>query len=513
MSRFVLGVPHVMAAILLGVAYGSGDIRTVPAISALRGSTVELPCEVDRPFIAVYWYRHNSTGDPDYKIVIQNYQNKIHNNGGPRFNMTPTHTLVLRNVSVADETTYSCHAALRNGDWPRGSTNLSVIVRAEPLHPTVDHCKTTSEGECTYTVGKLMEEFELFPIVCRVNMIRPAVSLSWISVKGDTHSEEYAWKETPAEGGLWNVSLGLRVSRYDVERKFRCLAEGISVKGSTEMVVHLKREPAIPQDTGAGTSQRECQSVNHFIAIIVVLVLILGFLACGLLYLMYRLKEKRKRVSKYKPGKLATVDHTSFGLPKKTRLAVYGLAGAGRSSFIKSIMYSVSGQLPLLGTGKPKDGKGATVKSSCYRVTRNIVIQDTVDLPAEDMDKTSKVIHTMQKDGICCPVIVLSRNSEIGNHEDIFKEFVADIKTALSSAPIFVVTRQNGDKGDMGDDKIKEKIASLGGVDDRIFFVNNILKETSEDEPKMAFLDILLKLLQVADDNMVQRMVNAPVKV
>ncbi|XP_071509922.1 uncharacterized protein [Diadema antillarum] len=524
MSRFVVGVP--LAAILLGVAYGSGDIRTVPAISALRGSTVELPCEVDRPFIAVYWYRHNSMGDPDYEIVIQNYDNQIINDGGPRFNMTPSHTLVLRNLSVADETTYSCHAALRNGDWPRGSTNLTVIVRAEPLHPTVDHCKTTSEGECTYTVGKLMEEFELFPIVCRVNMIRPAVSLSWMSVKGDTHSEEYARTEIPAEDGLWNVSLGLKVSRYEVGRKFRCLAEGIAVKGSTEMVVHLKREQD-PQVIGTAAPLCECRSTNGFIAVIVVLVLFLVSLICGVLYLIRTLREarsklkvagpeelpqselqaKRQQVLSYTPGARATEDQgtTVRRLPKKARLAVYGLAGAGRSSFIKSLIYSVRGEFPHIGTGKAKSGEGATFKPRFYKITpqRTVLIQDTVDLPANDKEAMSNVIDTMQKKRICCPVIVLSRNQGIAPHEGTFNKFVEDIKGKLSSTPVFVVTRQNGDEGSADDTKIKEKITAIGGVDDKIFFVDNILQETDDDKPKNAFLDILLKLLQVADDNMV----------
>ncbi|XP_072175624.1 uncharacterized protein [Diadema setosum] len=233
----------VLAAILWGCADGSDEILILPAISGLRGSTVELPCEVERPssVIAVVWYRHNSTGDPASTMVIQKFQNKVINSAGPRFIMTSTYSLVIRDLLVDDETTYSCHVALGNGDSPRLYINLTVIVLAEPLHPTVDHCKPTSDGECTYTVGKLMEEFELFPIVCRVSMVRPPVHLSWTSVKGDTHSEEYARRNIYVEGGFWNASLALKVSRHEVGRKFRCLAEGVAVKGTTQMIALVQR--------------------------------------------------------------------------------------------------------------------------------------------------------------------------------------------------------------------------------------------------------------------------------
>ncbi|XP_071490472.1 uncharacterized protein [Diadema antillarum] len=214
-----------------------------------------------------------------------------------------------------------------------------------------------------------------------------------------------------------------------------------------------------------------------------------------------QLQETRKNIEDYKPGAYAMVVLKS--LPEKALLAVYGVGGAGRSSFAKSLIYSVTDEYPSIETGTPEpDGQGVTTGSNFYRINGNISIQDTIDLP-NSPNEVSEVVTRMMADKICCPIVVMGRNQDIQQYESTFRQFIKDIKQRLSFPPVFVVTRKN--EGDAGDNRMKEQITGLGGVPDRIIFVDNILEETDDDDRKKIFLEVLRKLLRVADNNMVEK--------
>ncbi|XP_072176157.1 uncharacterized protein [Diadema setosum] len=214
------------------------NVRTLPAVS-VAGSTVELPCEIHESVAAVTWYRHSFLGDTateNAEILAYMLESKVTNEAGARFSITPTYALVVINISVEDETTYSCYVALNAGGGYASYVNLTVIILAQPLHPTVDYCTPTREGVCIYTVAESIEDSETFTIICRVNMVRPAVRLSWNITDGGTNLME----EKQEEGGLWNVSLPIKVSKYDVRSKFTCLAAGVAVNGSSKITAFIE---------------------------------------------------------------------------------------------------------------------------------------------------------------------------------------------------------------------------------------------------------------------------------
>ncbi|XP_072176153.1 uncharacterized protein [Diadema setosum] len=227
-----------MAAILLRLACGSDNVRTLPAVS-VAGSTVELPCEFHESVAAVTWYRHSFLGDTaaeNAEILAYMLESKVTNEAGARFSITPTYALVVINISVEDETTYSCYVALNAGGGYASYVNLTVINLAQPLHPTVDYCTPIREGVCIYTVAESIEDSETFTIICRVNMVRPAVRLSWNITEGGTNLMD----EKQEEGGLWNVSLPIKVSKYDVGSRLTCLAAGSAVNGSSKITAFIE---------------------------------------------------------------------------------------------------------------------------------------------------------------------------------------------------------------------------------------------------------------------------------
>ncbi|XP_071509928.1 uncharacterized protein [Diadema antillarum] len=228
-----------MAVIFWRRACGSDNVRTLPAISGVSGSTIELPCEIHEPVAVVTWYRYSFLGDTaaeNAKSLVYTIGSEVTNEAGPRFSMTPTYSLAVKDLSVEDENTYSCYVALEVGGGYASYINLTVIALAQPLHPTVDYCTPTREGVCIYTVAESIEDSETFAIICRVNMVRPAVRLSWNITEGGTNLTE----EKQVEGGLWNVSLSIKVSKYEVGDKLTCLAAGSAVNGSSQITAFIE---------------------------------------------------------------------------------------------------------------------------------------------------------------------------------------------------------------------------------------------------------------------------------
>ncbi|XP_072175622.1 uncharacterized protein [Diadema setosum] len=209
----------------------------------------------------------------------------------------------------------------------------------------------------------------------------------------------------------------------------------------------------------------------------------------------------RRKLATYKPGAYARV--VQENLPKKTLLAVYGVEGGGRSSLSKSLIYSVTDEYRRIETGPSKDGRGVTKESSFYSINDNIAIQDTIGLP-KGPNEVSNVVDKMLTDEICCPIIVIGRNQDIEPYKPMYRKFITDITERLSFPPVFVVTCRD-DKGNPDGSPMNKLITNLGGASDRIFFVDNILEETSDELSKKDFLALLVKLLEVADDNIIRK--------
>ncbi|XP_041470055.1 uncharacterized protein LOC121419663 [Lytechinus variegatus] len=104
-------------------------LQTEESLTAVRGGIISVPCKVSVPAHAVYWYKHNFTGAPyaGASLVARDFFGFTDPlQGFERFSITKDYSLFIRNITVHDETTYSC--LVEEIDWERGYTDLRVIA-------------------------------------------------------------------------------------------------------------------------------------------------------------------------------------------------------------------------------------------------------------------------------------------------------------------------------------------------------------------------------------------------
>ncbi|XP_072166182.1 uncharacterized protein [Diadema setosum] len=158
---------------------GEGQVSTKPFVTAYLGRSVELPCEISRPPYTVFWYEHLSTGAPDKdpKIVVQNINGEDIATTEPRFEITSDFSLMIHNVTVQDETTYSCRVVWFD-DQMTSYTHLRVVALADKLNPiVVANCRRNGTDRCVYYIAPSESTIQL---KCQVSGVRPAVNLTWI---------------------------------------------------------------------------------------------------------------------------------------------------------------------------------------------------------------------------------------------------------------------------------------------------------------------------------------------
>nr|XP_054760971.1 uncharacterized protein LOC129267270 [Lytechinus pictus] len=187
------------------------ELHTERSVKVVRGRNVSLICSFTDPADAVYWYKHNSTGAPvdEAELVAREYLGISDPLPGiERFRITEDYRLLISEVSIADETTYSCFVVLQAGLPKRGYTDLRVIVLADSDGPKIGSCNTIVPGECTYNVPTDPPEEVVF--VCELCGVRPLVNLAW--VRSDGRVMEQALRPLIVEkDGLYDVASILKV--------------------------------------------------------------------------------------------------------------------------------------------------------------------------------------------------------------------------------------------------------------------------------------------------------------
>nr|XP_054760972.1 uncharacterized protein LOC129267271 [Lytechinus pictus] len=211
----------------------SFELHTERSVKVVRGRNASLICTFTDSAHAVYWYKHNSTGAPDddAEVVASELLGRSDPLPGmERFRITEDYRLLISEVSIADETTYSCVVVPRTGETTRGYTDLRIIDLADSLGPIIGPCNTFVPGECTYNV--LTDPPEEFVFVCELDDVRPPVNLIWI--RSDDRVMEQALGPLIVEkDGLYDVKSILKVPKSGFEYHYVCQATGDAVQNAS----------------------------------------------------------------------------------------------------------------------------------------------------------------------------------------------------------------------------------------------------------------------------------------
>ncbi|XP_072166122.1 uncharacterized protein [Diadema setosum] len=223
------------------------DVSTKTFVTAYWGKSVELPCQISRPPYAVFWYQHNFTGAPDNnaRVVVQNFDGEELARVGPRFEITSNFSLVIHDVSVEDETTYSCRVAWFD-DQMTSYTHLRVVALADEFSPiVVENCRKKGTDRCTYYIDPSESTIQL---KCEVIDVRPAVNLTWIdALTGEVLPAGKTNRTLDWETGLITVYRVTPVSGSDKGQDRMCQANGEAVGGVSNLTVYLWKEPQAPR--------------------------------------------------------------------------------------------------------------------------------------------------------------------------------------------------------------------------------------------------------------------------
>ncbi|XP_063959318.1 uncharacterized protein LOC135154985 [Lytechinus pictus] len=222
-------------------------LYTEKNLTAVRGGNMSLPCRFSVPAHAAYWYKHNFTGasEDGASLVARDYQGITdHIPGFERFSITRDYSLIIRNIIVHDETTYSCLVFNMDLNEERGYTDLRVIALAEPLEPIIEiiePCTFTAQGECIYhvdrsTIGKDTSEDVI--LVSKLFNVRPLPNLTWIGSNGRLH--ENATYQTKEKDGLFSISSQIQVSKSHLNHHYTCQAKGEAMNGTSSVVISFE---------------------------------------------------------------------------------------------------------------------------------------------------------------------------------------------------------------------------------------------------------------------------------
>ncbi|XP_063959118.1 nectin-2-like [Lytechinus pictus] len=239
--------PLVFCWMFVGAA--SFNLLTEESITAVLGRNVSLPCSFSVPVLAVYWYKHEFSGAPDDDAILiasdyMGFTDPIP--GFERFRIGDDYRLVINDVLLLDETTYSCIVVPHHFDNQRGYTDLRVIALANPQVPIISSCETTEPGRCSFIIE---EDEEGVTLDCNIYNARPPANVTWTSsdgsVKNNTEQQIYE------KDGVFNISSQLWVSINEIGEDFVCVATGESVNGTSTLVVTVKYLPEIGLSSGS----------------------------------------------------------------------------------------------------------------------------------------------------------------------------------------------------------------------------------------------------------------------
>ncbi|XP_030834857.1 uncharacterized protein LOC115921503 [Strongylocentrotus purpuratus] len=412
---------HALVA-LLAVLFSGVDsnleVITNPNATAYRGGNITLPCRFSGVPEAVYWHKHNRTGAPDDQatLVVSKVKDQdVYQPVDPRYDITTDHSLVISDVQIEDETTYSCEVSVPNAPTGKNYTALTVIALAKKLYPVVRGCMVTERakpGKCVYEVRADTENFVL---MCRVEQVKPVVSLSWTNQYNDERTINRL-VTGPDEDGLFNATSELRVSRTEIENgdSFVCKATGESVKGTSALVVTVKYPSGLSSGGKAG------------IAIFVLIVIAVIGIGIGF-FLWRRKKEQEKKEAKreaemkdpemeplsplqskfevlaekiknYKPGSFSRLEKKKGRIwPEVTRLGVFGVTNAGKSSLVRSLNFSLTGEFIDVEVATSESIGGLTTIPKPFCLTDHLTVVDNRGLKDLDVSGINGIMDQIRE--------------------------------------------------------------------------------------------------------------------
>nr|6LDV_L Chain L, Fab light chain [Oryctolagus cuniculus] len=210
-----------------------GLTQTPSPVSAALGGTVTINCQSSQSVYGnnrLAWYQQKP-GQPPKRLI---YQASTLDSGVPsRFSGSGSgtqFTLTISGVQCDDAATYYCQGGYSSGDaWAFGG-GTEVVVKGDPVAPTVLIFPPSADLVATGTVT----------IVCVANKYFPDVTVTW-EVDGTTQTTGIENSKTPQNSAdcTYNLSstLTLTSTQYNSHKEYTCKV----TQGTTSVVQSFNR--------------------------------------------------------------------------------------------------------------------------------------------------------------------------------------------------------------------------------------------------------------------------------
>ncbi|XP_072165990.1 uncharacterized protein [Diadema setosum] len=267
--------------------------------------------------------------------------------------------------------------------------------------PTFDKC----QGDCTKEVNG--REFQLS---CTVHGTKPNVTISLKAAGKSDITLLPASFETREDGTSdQTVYANVSMSSDSNSEAYTCNARGEAVQGMANATITV-------------TVKSGGLSVGAIVAVIAIPLIVLG-LVCFLVFKLTRKKREsleklRTQIRTYKPGD-ATESELSVN---KVNLGLFGVMSTGKSAFINSVMFALTGEYHKHADETTDDlmADGIVTKEKTpYHLTSHITLFDNRGLQTY-LDDTTQYMDQMRynvSERIHCPIHVADARGETATND------------------------------------------------------------------------------------------------
>ncbi|XP_072175693.1 uncharacterized protein [Diadema setosum] len=233
--RYNLVLPMILIISALCNSAEASLVDTAPNVRGWKGEDIRLRCDIQEEPFAVFWIMEStSMSQQQRKMTMARFFDGNFESVEERFVIDKNFSLVIADLTVADEGRYDCQVVLQSLDNFENSTVLTIS--SMPSKHVIEECvgqNQPSQSRCTYQTPSNTTSLNL---TCVVSGFKPNISILW------TDMTEESGKRLNSVVSYQTILLDETYERFETitvsakhrtEQTFRCTATGEALNGTS----------------------------------------------------------------------------------------------------------------------------------------------------------------------------------------------------------------------------------------------------------------------------------------
>ncbi|XP_072175694.1 uncharacterized protein [Diadema setosum] len=207
-------------------------VNTAPNVRGWRGEDIRLRCDFPEKPFAVFWVMEStSMSQLQRKMTMARFIDGNFESVEERFDIDKNFSLVITDLTVADEGRYFCQVVLQSFENFENSTFLTIS--SMPSKHVIEECigqNQPSQSRCTYQNPFNTPSLNL---TCVVSGFNPNVSMVWTEESGKRLNSVISEQTTLSDDTYERVETITVSATHRTEQTFRCIATGEALNGTS----------------------------------------------------------------------------------------------------------------------------------------------------------------------------------------------------------------------------------------------------------------------------------------